>query len=275
MHLRASATTNQGTVFGGQVEGVEFINNYTAGVDSTGGTTSGSTQVQFQLPNDSSELIGTDPAAVQWEAFNGGYMVMRSNVNSQPYLDCGGDAAIAYDGVGDTPTPGFLPETWFQIKANVPGLDNFDLTPAPTFTLPSGAPSLSIQKYMYGISTPDAFLTGVVFFEGLDQAASVQVKSHLFLENELDAGTGSSALRPFAKTSPLYDMTALERVAVVEQASPHMYPASFNDFSTVMKSIWGVLKKVGLPIADVLAGAGIPLVSPAIGIGAKLARGLF
>jgi len=206
---------------------------------------------------------------------NGVYMPLRYSNDNWRYYDTATGDVLNYLGTSAFPTAGVLPASWVQLVDGAATTPSDVVLPnTPTFTMPGGAPT-NQQRLIYGTSDMTPFLTGVVIFEGLSQAASVQVKSRKYMENQLeplDGGVNQVALavRPFAKQSPMYDPIALEVVAVTSQSAPHAYPAEANDFGTVMKSIWNTLKTVGrhiLGATDLAAAAGIPGAAVASGIG--------
>jgi hypothetical protein len=114
--------------------------------------------------------------------------------------------------------------------------------------------------------------TGVIFFLGLDHSASVQVKTRISLE--CTANTDGVDITPFLHASPLLDRDALDVAAMAGQVMADGYPASFNSFGSIMKSIWGAIKSIGKPILGILGGSGIPVVSTVGHIGGKVIEGL-
>jgi hypothetical protein len=273
MHLRASGTTNQGTVFGGQVHSLDWVRDYDTGFNGAQGTPP-SRYAQHRVPINPAELTALDPAVVEWEAWNGLYMPLRFAENTWRYEVAAPGAPVLYSGAGASPTSGYLPGSWIQIadsSAASPSAVNLPQT--PTYTLPSEAPTVG-GAIIYGTSDATPFLTGVAFFEGISTEASVQIKSRIYMENQLEASTygvnaAGTALRAFAEPSPIYDWAALEVAATVSQAGPHAYPASANDFSTVMGSIWNTLKSVGKHVVgalDIASGLGLPFAGPIAGV---------
>jgi hypothetical protein len=124
------------------------------------------------------------------------------------------------------------------------------------------------------VSDETPFLTGVMFFEGIDTAASVQIKTRIYMENQPEAqvagGATGNAIRVFAQPSPLYDRRALEHVALIAQASTHCYEAADNDFSGVLSKVWDVLKTVGSSVTaglDIASGLGVPFAGTGAQIG--------
>jgi hypothetical protein len=117
-----------------------------------------------------------------------------------------------------------------------------------------------------------------VFFQGIDKAATLQVKTRRYMENQLEvvnqgSGPAQAALRPFLHPSPIYDFAAVECAAIVAQTSPHAYPASDNDFGTVMGKIWNTIKSVGSHVVnalDIAGGMGLPFAGPIAQIGKGL-----
>lgn len=284
MHLRASGTTNQGMCFAGQVTTLDWKREYDEGFNGSQGVAP-ATYFQHRVPLDSAELVSLDPAMVEWEAVNGVYMPLRFTDAVWNYYDTYQGLTISYLGTGDTPTSGVLPASWTQLTDSSqvnPG--NVNLPVPLAITLPSGAPT-QLSSIIPGTSEITPFLTGVVFFEGLDVSASIQVKTRQYMENQPEASvldsTGelaqataaATAIRPFAEVSPLYDKQAIEVAALVAQAEPHAYPASANDFSSVMRSIWDTVKSVGKHVvgfADVLSGLGVPVAGTVSTIGHAL-----
>jgi hypothetical protein len=277
VHLIASGTTNQGMVFSGQVDGLDFEEQYTSNQSSSQGIPA-SRYLQYRVPFDPAELMALDNAATEMEAVHGCYMPLRFTENSWVYQQPRDGVLVGYDGTGTSPTDGFLPQQWVQI------VDNSALTPAtvimpngvPTFAVPSEAPTVG-SKMVYGISDPTPFLTGIVFFQGIDVAASAQIKSRVYVEGQPEAATfsatGGASIRPFCEPSPLYDPQALHNAALIAQVSPHAYPAADNDFSGVMSKIFSVLKTVGgaiTGVARIASGLGLPGAGTVATIGGAL-----
>jgi hypothetical protein len=125
---------------------------------------------------------------------------------------------------------------------------------------------------VYGASTAGNLLTGVVFFMGINSKASLEVKSRMHLECQVDRA--GSAVQPFVHSPPVYDRTALEIVAKVAQVQKHAYYASYNDLGSILGSIWGAIKAVGAPITNLLAGSGIPILSDIGKVAGRLIRGV-
>jgi len=112
-----------------------------------------------------------------------------------------------------------------------------------------------------GVSAKGGFMTGLWVWEGLDSAASVQVKTKAGIEMTT---TNATIAQAFTNLSPMLDQEALDVVARVAQRAAGSYPANYNDLSKILGSIWGAVKGIAGPvvgIADHLSGMGVPVLS--------------
>jgi len=76
--------------------------------------------------------------------------------------------------------------------------------------------------------------------------------------------TSSTIMQAFTGPSPLLDSQALEVVSRVAQQSAGAYPASYNDLSSILGSVWSAVKGIVKPIGEIAnfaAGTKIPVIS--------------
>jgi hypothetical protein len=112
-----------------------------------------------------------------------------------------------------------------------------------------------------GATAKGGFMTGLWVWEGLDSAASIQVKTKAGIEMTT---TNATIAQAFTNLSPMLDQEALDVVARVAQRAAGSYPANYNDLSKILGSIWGAVKGIAGPvvgIADHLSGMGVPVLS--------------
>jgi len=119
-------------------------------------------------------------------------------------------------------------------------------------------------KYLSGIGNQCAqsgFTCGVAIFTGLSPTANLQVKLRAGMEL---VPTSSTIMQAFTGPSPLLDSQALEVVSRVAQQSAGAYPASYNDLSSILGSVWSAVKGIVKPIGEIAnfaAGTKIPVIS--------------
>jgi len=236
VHLDAPTLADQGRLVAGQlpVELKEGISANTYIIDDTG-TSQGirSPMSLFQLPGnfpmDESTLFQATPGAVVWEAREGVYLPLRFREPVHLFQPDRADTFLAAPGsTGGVPV---------------------------TFT--------DVDKNQIAVGVPTNMLAGVVIIRGIDKRANLNVKCRIGLESLVEAPT---EVAPFQHASPILDPLAIDRVTQLSQASPMAYPANYNDFSSILNVIKGVLGNIVKPIAGGLRGIGIPVVSDIAGL---------
>jgi len=270
-HLDAPALSDQGRVVAGQMA-LPYDKQDSTLAHANGWNADGTVNNDAQgviphinlasLPLTESTLVQTCLGAGVWEARDGIYMTMRyrdpvhlfvSTNDSPVVLGIGSNNS----GVGTTSIPDMM-------RFTEPG---FSVLP------PTGAIGTLVE---YGLSPACVtnFNTGVVLFKGISGTANVQVKSVCGFENLVVAG---NAVSPYQHASPSLDRLAIDRATEIAQQAPMVYPASYNDLSSILNVIKDVVNTVGTPlrqIGNVIGGLGIPVVSDIANIGAGLLGGL-
>jgi len=263
VHLRASATTNQGTVYAGQVSANKASNFTPEGVtlvpDQRGFAT---TDVDIlDVPSSSTILTQQDVLFTKWEAMHGVYMPMRFSQPTHLFVDTDHGDVFQFTNGEEPPVLYQYPSAVLGIVSSPTNAFLFDTIAngvTPTFNSPPGAPHET--QVSWGVSKPLNQLTGVLFFEGLDPAASLEFKSKMFLECQADQR--GAAVLPFVHSSPISDCSALEVVAQVGQVQRHAYEAAYNDFGSMLSSIWNAISGLARPIVKpfVEMASDIPLI---------------
>jgi hypothetical protein len=269
VHHIASGLTNEGTAFAGQVQATQVrqITPEFAGEPTTT-ETAGVFATTLKPPSFPQDLVQEDSLCVQWPAKHGVYMPMRFVDTVHIFQEAAGDGRLT-DGTTVSPES-FGSIISATTPGGVAGTNNIVAIPAPTFTTPPTLPNAT-QLY-YGASTPGNLLTGVMFFMGLNTVASLEVKSRMHLENQVSRD--GFAVQSFVHSPPVYDADALEVVAKVSQVQKHAYYASYNDLGSILGSIWGAIKSVGKPIAQLVEDSGIPILSSIGHVAGRLIRGV-
>lgn len=271
-HHIASATTNEGVIVAGQVDGRDGAPfPAVSAVPKNTGQQSNPVQVEFSVPSDPQELTQTDSLAVEWNAYEGAYMPLRFPDPQFDYKDTAKGGIVTFN---SDPAGNSAPESYFIVKsATINGgtveTNQIVSEPTPTFVTPPDIPSAS--QMGYGCSYPGNLYTGVIFFLGIDKLATIQVKSRMHLQCQADPR--GYAVQPFVHSSPLYDPLAREIVAKVGQVQKHAYYASYNDLSNILGSIWGAIKSVASPILKPIGDivGDVPIVGGLVkGLGQKI-----
>lgn len=231
-HLNASAIANQGMVYADNW-GYELINHQDP-ADPNRGT------VCFSTPLiDPTSMTERSPKMYVNNARFGCYDIMypMSAVGAMPYF-----------------TGELLPGNADHV----------------TFIYPDEtSPNLAVledhaHSYVQGAnhySGVGGFTCGFMVFEGLAGDASIQLKVKQGLEM---VPTNATIAQAFTKNSPMLDRDALDVVCRVAQSSAGAYPASYNDFSSILGSITNAIKGIAGPvsgIADFISKANIPVIS--------------
>jgi len=229
-HLVAAAINNAGMVFAGQ---------YGSKISESGATSESYVGGVYNLdvPLDPNTLYQKTPGMVQQPARLGIYMPLmyRDTVNlytNAPMADVASTSNAA---------SGALTINWGQYVNVAP--------------VPSGS-------YCSLYCAPVNMNTGVILFRGLDPHASVQVKTRLGLEVVPLSG---SPWTPFVESSPVYDPVVLARSCSVRQRLALAYPASYNDFSSILRAIAGVLRGPIKGMASMIRKVPIPFLSDIAG----------
>jgi len=264
----ASGLTNEGTLFAGQVQATEssqYSPEFATAPTSPEGR---AWQTVINPPAFPQDLVQEDSLAVQWQAKHGAYMPLRFVDTVHLYRPAAGDGVI-------TGGAASVPASWAYVSSattagGVPTVNTIVKTPTPVFTTPGS--TVTAVQMAYGASPAGNLLTGIFFFMGINSKASFEVKSRMHLENQV--ARDGFAVQPFVHSPPVYDREALEIVGKVGQVQKHAYYAVYNDLGQILNSIWGAIRSVGSPIAKVLAGSGIPVLSTVGNIAGKLIRGV-
>jgi hypothetical protein len=262
LHHIASATTNQGVVVAGQINAIAGpTTTVVSATPKAAGQIRDARYNPYTVPASSQELTQQDSLSVEWNAPNGIYMPLRFPDPVHNYVDAADGEVVVYD-AGTTP-PTQVPQSFFTVSSALsnggpPVVNQIIDIPTPAFQTPVDVPGA--DSIGYGASNPGNLFAGVVFFLGLSPSASVQVKSRMHLECQVD--TSGTAVQPFLHSSPILDRQAMDIVATIGQVQSHAYPAKFNDFGGILGSIWDAVKSVAKPILHPLIEgvSGIPVV---------------
>jgi hypothetical protein len=248
VHHLASATTNQGLTVAGQISGL--VEDFQG--QSTNATLGNApiNQTVFDVPAGPQQLTQQTNLATEWEATHGSYMPMRFNQTVELYKQCSEGISVPFAGDLNAPEH-FVTIISATTEGGPAGVNNVVVNPAPTFTAPSDLP-LATQM-IYAASQAANQLVGVIFYLGIDKAATLQVKSRTHIEATADAGGYS--IQPFVHSSPVMDTQALDVVAKVAQVQKHCYYAEYNDLGKMMKSIWNAIWPIGKYAATGLLSA--------------------
>jgi hypothetical protein len=262
VHHLASATTDQGVVVAGQISALK--EDYVA-LPVPAETNATLYQTGFLLPSGAQQLTQQDNLATEWDARHGTYMPLRFDQTVELYKQAGTGGI----GTFTTPSGSTAPVHYAVIESAVSeggtvGVNNIVATPVPTFTPPTG--TVDATQMIYAASQSCNQLVGVQFFLGIDKAATLQVKSRMFIE--ATALADGYDIQPFVHSSPVLDSKALSVVATVAQVQKHCYYAEFNDLGKMLQSIWNAVWPIGKSIAT----GGLSFV-PGIGGGLSAAAG--
>lgn len=136
----------------------------------------------------------------------------------------------------------------------------------------AGTPfNVGVNGQAFGFTTNDlcTYNVGVILFRGLSSTATLMVRTRLGIE----ATDAYTAWYPFVRPSAMLDECALEAAALASQSTPNGYPASANDFWTILRAIGAALRgRVSQRVADALAAIGVPILSPAAALAGDLMR---
>jgi len=269
-HHIASSTTNQGSLVAGQLNLLQNDEYQPISGDGTNAPVSGvnlARQTVISAPYSSQQLAQQDSLYTEWEARHGAYMPIRFRDPTNLFKRAASGLITAYT---DGTTPTVYPDSSLSIVSSVDGgitgVNTIINSPVATYVPLPGVPT-QLQN-VYGASEPFNMLTGVLFFEGLDRSATVRVKSKTYLE--CTAALEGLAIQPFVHGSPCLDRQAIDTVALIGQVQAHAYYASYNDLSSILKSIWGALETVGKPLLGFARDSGIPVVSDVGKIGGRI-----
>jgi len=244
IHHLASATTNQGVVIAGQISALE-LDYASEPIAATDNTTLRETT--FVLPSGAQQLTQQDNLSTEWEAIHGTYMPLRFDQTVELYKSTSNGTV----GTFSTPAGSTCPVHYVRIESAVTeggtiGTNNIIASPVPTFTPPTG--TADATQMIYAASQACNQLVGIQFFLGIDKAATLQVKSRMFVEATVFAD--GYDVQPFVHSSPVLDEKALGVVASVAQVQKHCYYAEYNDLGKMMKSIWNAVWPIGKSIVS-------------------------
>jgi hypothetical protein len=268
-HHIASATTNEGVIVAGQIDSIASPPQ--TAVSATAKTASNFENpgfVEYKVPSSSQELTQQDSLAVEWNAPKGAYMPLRFPNPVHQYVPAASGGVVTYEGDASAPDSFFIVRSALT-NGGTAVVNAINVTPTATFTTPTDIPNAGNMGF--GASLPGNIFSGVVFFLGIDKSASVQVKSRMHLECQVD--TAGAAVQPFVHSSPVLDTEAIDVVAKVGQVQSHAYPADFNDLGGILGSIWGAIKSIAKPILHpfIEEAGSIPIVGGlAQGLASKL-----
>jgi len=193
------------------------------------------------IPFDESKLVQAAPGAAVWEAREGVYMPLRfrdpvhnfeaTNVGTRYLAIANSDSYIT-------------PNATLMVRSTQVSTPPGSATGNTTVT---GVAALSVLN----------FNTGIILVRGISSQANLQIKTVMGTESLVST---SSSISPYQHLSPPLDRLALDRVTEVAQATPFVYPASYNDLSAIINTIKGVLDVVGTPLRKVgqfVSGTGV------------------
>jgi len=274
LELDAPDLSNQGRITSGQLESIVSVNDGTFyGRAEVGniGPLQGEAPYQatsVRVPNTSRFLVNGAPSCYQGSAKEGAYIVLKfvGPLSAQQYQNTGEFAALldVYPN-GATAVNLVMPETFITLTVSDGPVD-VSVNPNAGFTVESSgqalynawittgtsntvqvpfAGGLALNQVSPFVSRPCDMTTSVTFIENIAVAASLRVKSRLFLEN---ISTGAGAISPFAHRSPLLDNRALDCVATAAQQGMDAYPSRYNSFGDIMGKIWQGIKTVATPL---------------------------
>jgi len=230
-HLNAAGLNDAGMVYAGQF-GAEYahVSTGTPGVNVVTDT------LALSAPVDENTLYQMCGAAIQQEAREGVYMPLMYNNPAQQFTQVGLGNAFGT-------TPG-IPATQYGVLING----------GNPITVPVGTG----QSIAMLVSPQVNMTTGVILWRGLYNAATLQVKTRLGLE----CVPGPNSLwAPFTESSPPYQPATLAKCTMVRQRLPQAFPAHYNDLSSILDTIGGIIMGPVRGVADMLGGAGIPVIS--------------
>lgn len=114
-----------------------------------------------------------------------------------------------------------------------------------------------------GLSIEDVLSEGsnmaTVVYSGLNSQDVVRLKACSTIELYPIPGSIISTL---STANPRLDQAAIDLVTEIEDELPHSYPADYNDLGGLLGVIGGFFKKIGVPVARIVGGMGLPIVSP-------------
>jgi len=299
LELDAPDIANQGRIVAAQIraqsqvadrEVVGVIGGPPGSVNANAQVTGGpatALEVAYVIPDNPGTLVDSCPRAYQALAKEGVYMPLRFGNTLLGYQfhdaeDGGNDNVNTNSPTGSTPRVinyphSFLTVLYGDIQA-APEDNSTAFTGDSQFgvagTLTIGSGNLPAANLMHpNVSTPCDMLTGVIFFSGLAgpssatsaSPATVRVKSRQF--NECEAYP-SSSVAPYSHPPAMWDEKAIKAVCVVAQQQLDAFPACYNDFGSMMGSIFDTLNRWATPFLKPAKYI------PVIGQGASVAQDL-
>lgn len=236
-HLNAAGLNDAGMVYGGQYGGEYARGLIGADVSLTKVRDS---YTASNVPITENQLYQMVGATVQQEAREGVYMPLMYNNPAQQFT------SVAPPTISGDSAAQAKQFTFFVNGASKP------------ISGPPGGGRGPDGLF----SAPINFTTGIIMWRGLYKAASIQVKTRIGIESVPGV---DSPWSPFTEASPLYDPAVMTRTSIVRARLPLMFPAHYNDFSDILKTIGEVIMGPVRGIADTIGGMGIPVLSDIAG----------
>nr|WLJ60694.1 MAG: capsid protein [Varroa destructor virus 9] len=221
-HLVASSTTNQGMVYAAQWAQVAEMTTAKpeSGHEKPSGVEAQQIVQLINLPTNIDELYAKEGRTVQQEAKKGCYMPLRF-VQPVSRFESPATRGIIWRiaGVSGSKLATYLDWTGNAAEPDKPY--------APSDVYDTG--------YHLGTSYgPDNFNTGVIIFDGIDKAASIEIKIRSGVEGVPGA---QSPWSPFIENSPVVDESAIKSAIGVAAQSELAFPVSYNDLGLLWSKV--------------------------------------
>jgi hypothetical protein len=256
--LEAAAINDAGTVFAGRYGNKAGDSN--PGITDAQGNIAMVDAKSFDLLKDENELWQKVPGAYEAPARNGSYITI-------PFIDPVQLWRSQELGtiVSEASPPTFGYQTHKPIMLASQGNTAGNAFVVDAVDQSTGIPDPT-KANLLTISGTDAMQTGIMMYRRLYPNASLRVRTRLGLEAVPSA---ESPWQPFTDQVSDLDELAVRRATQVQRKLATAYPASYNSLSSIWNAIKGALKTISPilgPVADVIGGLGIPVVSDIAGM---------